>query len=73
MISALKSTLSPINLKILRPKVMKNLTKLPNKFCESPPRFASNKCFHYFTQAVLIKITCLTIFQMNKFYYVEDF
>ncbi len=37
MISASKSTLRPNNLKILRPKVIKNLTNLRNKFCESTP------------------------------------
>ncbi len=39
MIFASKSTLSLNNLKILRPKVTKNLTNLPKKFCEFPPRF----------------------------------
>ncbi len=34
---ASKSTLSLINLKILMPKVTKNLTNLRKKFCESPP------------------------------------
>jgi len=38
MISASKSTSSLNNLKILRPKVMKNLTNLHDNFCESPPR-----------------------------------
>jgi len=38
MISASKSTLSLNNLKILRPKVTKNLTNLRKKFCELPPR-----------------------------------
>jgi len=38
MISASKSTLSLKNLKILRPKVTKNLTNMPKKFCEFPPR-----------------------------------
>jgi len=33
----LKSALSLNNLKILRPKVTKNLTNLRKKFCESPP------------------------------------
>jgi hypothetical protein len=37
MIFASKSTLSLKNLKILRPKVMKNLANLPKKFCEFPP------------------------------------
>jgi len=37
MISASKSTLSLNNLKILRPKVVKNLKNLCKKFCESPP------------------------------------
>jgi len=37
MISASKTAVSLNNLKILRPKVMKNLTNLPKKFCESPP------------------------------------
>jgi hypothetical protein len=34
MISASKSTLSIKNLNILSPKVTKNLTNLPKKFCE---------------------------------------
>jgi len=37
MISASKSTLSLININILRTKVTKNLTNLPKKFCEFPP------------------------------------
>jgi hypothetical protein len=37
MISASKSTLSLNNLKILRPKVKKNLMNFRKKFCESPP------------------------------------
>jgi len=37
MISASKSTLSLKNLKILRPKVTKNLTNLHKKFWEFPP------------------------------------
>jgi hypothetical protein len=43
MITAAKSTLSLNNLKILRPKVTKNLTNLHKKFCESPPRFLKRK------------------------------
>ncbi len=35
MISASKTTYS---LKILKPKVTKNITNLHNKFCEFPPR-----------------------------------
>jgi hypothetical protein len=38
MISASKITLSLNNLKILKPKVTKNLTKLLKKFCEFRPR-----------------------------------
>jgi len=38
MISASKSTLSINNLKILTPKVTKNLMNLRETFCESPPR-----------------------------------
>ncbi len=38
MISASKTTLSFKDLKILRPKVRKNLTSLPKKFYEFPPR-----------------------------------
>ena len=41
MIFASKSNLSPDNLKILRPKATKNLTNLPKKFCEFPPRECS--------------------------------
>jgi len=37
IISASKSTLSLNNLKILRHKVIKNLTNLRKKVCESPP------------------------------------
>jgi len=37
MISASKYTFSHYNLKILRPKVRKNLTNLHKKFCEFPP------------------------------------
>jgi len=39
MISASKTTFSHYILKILRPKVMKNLTNLPKKFCEFQPCF----------------------------------
>ncbi len=38
MIFASKSTLSLSNLKILRPKVTKNLMNLCKMFCEFPPR-----------------------------------
>jgi len=38
MISASKTTFSPNNLKILRPKVAKNLTNLLKMFGEFPPR-----------------------------------
>jgi len=38
MISALKTSFSHNNLKILRPKVTKNYTKLLKKFCELAPR-----------------------------------
>jgi len=38
MISASKSTIRLNNLKILKPKVTKNLTNLRKKFCECPPR-----------------------------------
>jgi len=37
MISTSKSTLILNNLKILRPKVTKNLINLNKKFCESQP------------------------------------
>ncbi len=37
MISVLKSTLNLNNLKILRPKVTKNLTNLLKMFCETSP------------------------------------
>ena len=36
-LSTSKSTLSLNNLKILRPKVTKNLTNFRKKFCEFPP------------------------------------
>ncbi len=38
MISASKTNFSHYNLKILRPKVTKNLKNFRKKFCESPPR-----------------------------------
>ncbi len=38
MISASRITFSHYSLKILRPKVRKNLTNLHKKFCEFPPR-----------------------------------
>ncbi len=38
MISALKTTFIQYNLKILRPKVTKNMKNLHKKFCEFPPR-----------------------------------
>jgi len=41
MMSASKTTFSFKNLKILRPKVTKNLMNLIKKFCEFPPRFIS--------------------------------
>ncbi len=37
MISASKTTQSHYNLKILRPKVKKNIKNLHKKFCEFPP------------------------------------
>jgi len=37
MISASKTTFSLNNIKILRPKVTKNLTNLLKRFCEPPP------------------------------------
>ncbi len=39
MMSAQKTN----NLKILRHKVRKNLTNLPKKFCEFPPRYIKTK------------------------------
>ena len=45
MISASKTTFSLKNLKILRPKVTKNLTNLLKKFCEFPPRAFSQLQF----------------------------
>jgi len=41
MTSASKSNLNLSNLKILRPKVTKNLMNLSKKFCEFPPRYFS--------------------------------
>jgi hypothetical protein len=38
MISGSKTTFSHCNLKILRPKVTKNIKNLRKKFCEFPPR-----------------------------------
>jgi len=45
IIFASKTTNSCYNLKILRPKVTKNLTNLRKKFCESPPRAL---IFHFY-------------------------
>jgi hypothetical protein len=45
MISASKSTLSRKNLKILRPKVTKNITNLSKKFCESQSKKNFKFCF----------------------------
>jgi len=39
--SASETTFSHFNLKILMPKVMKNITNLRKKFCEFPPRLQS--------------------------------
>jgi len=56
MISTSKITLNQNNLKILRPKVTKNLTNLCKKFCESPPTA-------FFSIAYNFKM----IFQMRQF------
>jgi len=37
LIFASKTTFSHFNLKMLRPKVKKNVTNLPKKFCEFRP------------------------------------
>ncbi len=59
MIFASKSTLSPNNLKILRPKFAKNLTNMPKQFCESPPSILSSvinlTTMLLFGQEVLVK------------------
>ncbi len=39
------TALSLNNLKMLRPKVTKNLTDMPKKFCETPPRCDSIECY----------------------------
>ncbi len=44
MISASQNTSSHYNLKILRPKVTKNLKNLPTKFCEFRPWYS---CYHF--------------------------
>jgi len=41
MISASKTTFSHSNLKILRPKVTKNIKNLRKKFCEFRPSFVT--------------------------------
>jgi len=50
MISASITTYSHYNLKILRPKVTKNIKNLSKKFCEFPPRSLRtiniNECFY---------------------------
>ncbi len=43
--SASKTTLNHYNLKILRPKVTKNITNLPKKFCKYRPRAPVSKWF----------------------------
>jgi len=62
MISASKSTVSLKNLKIVRPKVTKNLTNLHKKFCESPPR---DKWVRYFSLFSLMS-SCLRIKRWKK-------
>jgi len=58
MISASKSTLGRNNLKILRPKVTKNLTNLEKKFCESPHdgavRFRKDPRKEFFQQTLVL-------------------
>jgi hypothetical protein len=43
MISASKTTFSHYNLKILRPKVTKNIKNLLKKFCKFQSRLITNK------------------------------
>jgi len=54
MIAASKITLSHYNLKILRPKVTKNLTNLPKKFCEFRPLFLTTLCNHGLIETVFL-------------------
>jgi len=60
MIYASKSTFSLNNLKILRPKVRKNLTNLLKKFCESPPCLG-----HSFPLSLLLKHIRFNLFNLN--------
>jgi len=60
MISASKSTLSLNNLKILRSKVTKNLTILPKKFCEYPPRY------FLLGNVILLPICMFLLFRPSK-------
>jgi len=59
MISASKSNLNINNFKILRPKIMENLTNLHKKFGESPPWplsfFCSGKNITLFENKTLIQ------------------
>ncbi len=61
MIFASKSTLSLNNLKILRPKDMKNLKNLPKKFYEFPPWHLFSWTNNYF-----FPLFCRHIFVDNK-------
>jgi len=54
MISASKTTYSHYNLKILRPKVKKNIKNLHKKFCEFPPRYLSLVAFFLVTVVLII-------------------
>jgi len=55
MISASKTTFSHYSLTILRPKVTQNLTNLPKKFCEFPPKPLERGCKSGFQSTALSK------------------
>ncbi len=63
MISASKTTFRHYNLKILRLKVTKNLTNLPNKFCEFRPGFSK---WLLRTSVRLAKVTTVSIKTSQK-------
>jgi len=73
-ISASKTTLSLNNFKILRPKVMKNLTNLLKKFCEFPPRivkipsYPQSWTIKYWTNKILIESLNYVKFLIRKYY-----
>jgi len=66
LISASKTTLSHYNLKILRPKVTKNIKNLYKKFCECPPRILQvHKFDSTKSNQRVLQVCNLTIWQIG--------